>query len=80
MNKNIIIALLAGLLIGTNLPRANAETASISRADFFAEIALLGILVNQANDPERMTFGAWGAGISKTKLARDYANNMLEGK
>ncbi len=78
MTKNIIIALLTGLLIGSNLPRANADTSSISRADLFTAAALIGVLASPNWNP-KITAPCFGT-PSTTQLVRQQVQNLLENK
>lgn len=78
MKKNIAIALLAGLLIGSHLPRANAEDPGITKYDLYSAAALIGILANEKTNVRFTESGFWGA--SNTQVARQYAQKMLENK
>ena len=52
MVKNIVIALLAGIIIGQTCKADTAiNTSSISRKDLFAAAALCGIIANDRSNP-----------------------------
>jgi hypothetical protein len=52
MVKNVVIALLAGIIIGqTCKADTTINTNSISRKDLFAAAALCGIIANQRSNP-----------------------------
>ncbi len=83
MNKNIIIALLVGLLIGTNLPRADADVPVISRRDLYTAATMIGILASPNWNPTNTKpqfFGTQQIQPSTTQLVKTYVDKLLEGQ
>jgi hypothetical protein len=73
-----IIALLVGIIIGSNMPKANADGEALDKKTFLEGMALCGILANERHDP----LGAWGLfGKFRSEndlrdAARTYANSL----
>ena len=51
MIKNVVIALLVGIVIGQNCKADVTSASSISRKDLFTAAALCGILANEKSNP-----------------------------
>lgn len=79
MKKNIVIALLVGIILGQNVPRATADepaAGGITKHDLLYAAAICGLCGNSRFDPTGhmgLTSGLKGPDGLK-KLARNYAS------